>query len=153
MEEEQHTRFMQEALKEAQRAFDDDEIPIGTVIVLKNRIIARGYNQTERLHDVTAHAEMIAITSAANHIGSKFLNECTMYVTVEPCLMCAGALYWSRIPNIYYGASDNRFGYTQFNKDIFGSKVQLHQGILKDECAKLMLDFFKRKRDMDDLGR
>lgn len=149
MEEEQHTRFMQEALKEAQRAFDDDEIPIGAVIVLKNRIIARGHNQTERLHDVTAHAEMIAITSAANHIGSKFLDECTIYVTVEPCLMCAGALYWSRIPNIYYGASDNRFGYTQHNKDVFGAKVQVHSGILKDECAKLMLDFFRRKRDLN----
>ena len=151
MEEEQHIRFMQEALKEAQRAFDDDEIPIGAVVVLKSRIIARGHNQTERLHDVTAHAEMIAITSAANHLGSKFLDECSMYITVEPCLMCTGALYWSRIPNIYYGASDNLFGYTQFNKNIFGEKVNVHSGLLKDECAALMLDFFKKKRELDDL--
>src|SRR6187549_2949526 len=130
-----HAFFMQEALKEAQRALAEDEIPIGAVIVLKDRIIGRAYNQTERLHDVTAHAEMIAITSAANHLGSKFLDECTMYVTIEPCLMCAGALYWSRISNIYYGASDNRYGYTQFNKNVFGAKVHVHEGILKDECA------------------
>lgn len=147
-----HMHFMQEALKEAQRANAEDEVPIGAVVVLKDRIIARAYNQVEKLHDVTAHAEMIAITSAANHLGSKFLDECTMYVTVEPCLMCASALYWSRIPNIYYAASDNRFGYTRLDKSLFGKNVHLHHGILKDECAQLVSDFFKKKRELDDLG-
>lgn len=147
-----HTHFMREALKEAQRAHAEDEVPIGAVVVLKDRIIARGYNQVEKLNDVTAHAEMIAITSAANHLGSKFLEECAMYVTVEPCLMCASALYWSRIPHIYYGASDNRFGYTRLDKSLFGKKVQVHHGILKDECGQLVLDFFKKKRELDDLG-
>lgn len=146
-----HTHFMQEAFKEAQRANAEDEVPIGAVVVLKDRIIARAHNLVEKLHDVTAHAEMIAITSAANHLGSKFLEECTMYVTVEPCMMCASALYWSRIPNIYYGASDNRFGFTRLDKSLFGKNVQVHQGILKEECSKLVLDFFKKKRELDDL--
>lgn len=146
-----HPHFMQEALKEAQRANANDEVPIGAVVVLKERIIARGHNQVEKLNDVTAHAEMIAITAAANHLGSKFLEECAMYVTVEPCLMCASALYWSRIPHIYYGASDNRFGYTQHTQHLFGKNIHVHQGILKDECSKLVLDFFKRKRELDNL--
>lgn len=144
---------MQEALKEAQKAFDEDEIPIGAVVVLKDRIIARGYNQVERLHDVTAHAEMIAITSASNFLDSKYLEECTMYVTVEPCLMCASALYWSRISNIYYGVSDNRFGYTRIDKKLFGENTKVHHGILKEECARLVLNFFQKKRDLDDLVR
>jgi tRNA(adenine34) deaminase len=148
---EMQVRFMQEALKEAQRAFDEDEIPIGAVVVLNDRIIARGHNQVEKLNDATAHAEMIAITSASNHLGSKYLEECAIYVTVEPCMMCASALFWCRIGTIYYGASDNRFGYTRLDKNIFGEKVKIHRGILKDECAKLVLDFFKKKRDLDDL--
>ena len=146
-----HAHFMHEAFKEAERANAEDEVPIGAVVVLKDRIIARGYNQVEKLNDVTAHAEMIAMTSAANHLGSKFLEECTMYVTVEPCLMCASALYWSRIPNIYYGASDNRFGYTHHAQHLFGKNIHVHHGILKEECAQLVLDFFKSKRKLDDL--
>ncbi len=146
-----NAHFMQEALKEAQRAFSEDEIPIGAVVVLNDRIIGRGHNQVEKLNDATAHAEMIAITSASNHLGSKYLEECALYVTVEPCLMCASALFWSRIGSIYYGASDNRFGYTRLDKNIFGEKVKINRGILKDECASLILDFFKKKRDLDDL--
>lgn len=145
-----HIRFMREAIKEAQRALDEDEIPIGAVVVLNDRIIGRGHNQVERLNDATAHAEMIAITSASNHLGSKYLEECTMYVTVEPCLMCAGALYWSRVGTICYGASDNRFGYTQLDKKLFGGKVKIRHGILEEDCAQLILDFFKKKRDLDD---
>jgi len=149
--QDRHTHFMKEALKEAQRASDADEIPIGAVIVLKDRIIARAHNQVEKLNDATAHAEMIAITSASGFLGSKFLEDCTLYVTVEPCLMCASALYWSRISSICFGASDNRFGYTSLNKNIFGEKVKVHHGILAKECSKLVLDFFQKKRDLDDL--
>jgi len=150
-ETDRHIHFMQEALKEAQRAKADDEVPIGAVVVLKDRIIARGYNQVEKLNDVTAHAEMIAITAAANHLGSKFLDACAMYVTVEPCLMCASALYWSRIPHIYYGASDNRFGFTNHAQHLFGKNIHVHHGILKEECSKIVLDFFKKKRESDNL--
>lgn len=142
---------MQEALREAQRAFDEDEVPIGAVVVLNDRIIGRGHNQVEKLNDATAHAEMIAITSASNHLGSKYLEECAIYITVEPCLMCASALFWSKIGTICYGASDNRFGYTRLDKKLFGEKVKVHHGILKAECSKLVLDFFKKKRDLDDL--
>ena len=148
MQQDPHVRFMTEALKEAQRAFDEDEIPIGVVVVSQNRIIARAHNQVEKLHDVTAHAEMIAITSAANYLGSKYLEDCTLYVTVEPCVMCAAALTWSRIGEIYYAAADNRCGFSTVSEKIFGKKIKLHQGILQDECAALMLEFFKRKRDL-----
>lgn len=144
---------MQEALKEAQRAFDEDEIPIGAVIVLKNRVIARGHNQVERLHDVTAHAEMIAITSASNFLGSKYLEECVLYVTIEPCLMCATALYWSRISAIIYGAADNRFGYSRLYEKIFSKKTKVYRGIMAQECSKLVLDFFLKKRNPDDVAR
>jgi len=142
-----HEHFMREALKEAQRAFADDEIPVGALVVVKERIIARAYNQVEKLSDATAHAEMIAITAASGHLGSKFLDECSIYITVEPCLMCASALYWSRMGSIYYGASDNRFGFTRWDKNLFGKKVKVRSGILKDECAALMLDFFRKKRE------
>ena len=148
---ERHIHFMQEALKEANKAFDADEIPIGATIVLKDRIIGRAHNQVEVLNDATAHAEMVAITSASNFLGSKYLEECTIYVTAEPCLMCASALFWSRIGIIYYGASDNRFGFTRLDKKLFGKKVKVHHGILADECAKLILDFFQKKRNLDDL--
>ncbi|HXH18107.1 MAG TPA: nucleoside deaminase [Chitinophagales bacterium] len=146
-----HIHFMQEALKEAQKAYAAEEIPIGAVIVLKDRIIARAHNQVEKLSDATAHAEMIAITAASGYLGSKFLDECEMYVTVEPCLMCAGALYWSRIGKVYYGASDNRFGYTRTDKNIFGKNINVQRGILADECSKLILEFFRKKRDADGL--
>ena len=139
---------MMQALKEAKRAFEDDEVPVGAVVVLNERIIARGHNMTERLNDPTAHAEMIPLTSAFNLLGSKYLPESILYVTVEPCLMCAGAVYWSKIGKIVYGADDEKNGY----KKIAGSnwpshpKTELIRGVLKDDCAKLMKDFFQKKR-------
>jgi tRNA(adenine34) deaminase len=144
--------FMQQALKEAQLAFDEEEIPIGAVIVQSNRIIARGHNQTERLNDCTAHAEIIALTSAFNYLGSKYLPEATLYVTVEPCLMCAGALYWSKIGKIVYGAEDEKNGYRRGNPTAslnnwpFHPKTTLIKGLLATQCADLMRKFFKDKR-------
>jgi tRNA(adenine34) deaminase len=137
---------MKEALKEAKFAFDEDEVPIGAVVVAKNKIISRGYNQVEKLKDSTAHAEMIAITSATHGLGSKYLEDCTIYITVEPCLMCAAALFWSKISRIVFGASDNRYGFTNLDKNIFPADIQIQSGILKDECAALMKDFFRQKR-------
>ncbi|GIV34275.1 MAG: tRNA-specific adenosine deaminase [Chitinophagales bacterium] len=150
VDDSQHERFMREALKEAHLALQEQEIPVGAVITLNNRIIARAHNQVERLRDVTAHAEMIAITAAANYLGAKYLEECTLFVTIEPCLMCATALYWSHIPTIYYGASDNRFGYTRYTKTLFGKKVKIYSGLLAEECANLMLHFFRQKRKLHD---
>jgi tRNA(adenine34) deaminase len=140
--------YMMQALKEARRAYDEGEVPVGAVIVLNERIIARGYNQTERLNDPTAHAEIIALTSAFNHLGSKYLPEAIIYISVEPCLMCAGALYWSKIKRIVYGADDEKNGYrrsTGINWP-FHPKTELVHGILKDECAELMKSFFRNKR-------
>jgi tRNA(adenine34) deaminase len=143
--------FMKQALKEAHQAYDEDEIPIGAVVVLGNRIIARGHNQTERLNDSTAHAEMIALTSAFNHLGSKYLPEAALYVTVEPCLMCAGALYWSKIGKVVFGAEDEKNGYRRGIGELpapwpFHPKTQLIRGILREDCAALMRDFFRSKR-------
>jgi tRNA(adenine34) deaminase len=140
--------YMMQALKEARRAFDDEEIPIGALVVVNDKIIARGYNMTERLNDPTAHAEMIALTSAFNLLGSKYLPEATLYVTVEPCLMCAGAIYWSKLSRIVYGADDEKNGYkrTAGANWPFHPKAELVRGVLKDECANLMKDFFKNKR-------
>lgn len=138
--------FMKEALKEAQKALSKDEIPIGAVIVSKNQIIARAHNLTETLNDVTAHAEMQAITAAANAIGGKYLADCILYVTIEPCLMCAGALYWSQISKIVYGASDNKRGYTTSNTQILHPKTQVEKGVLENECSNILIDFFKKKR-------
>lgn len=140
--------YMMLALKEARKAFDDNEIPIGAVIVMNERVIARGYNQTERLNDPTAHAEIIALTSAFNHLGAKYLPDATIYITVEPCLMCAGALYWSKIKRIVYGAQDDKNGYrrTTASNWPFHPKTELVHGILKDECAELMTSFFRNKR-------
>ena len=137
---------MKEALKEAQKALAKDEIPIGAVIVSKNQIIARAHNLTETLNDVTAHAEMQAITAAANSIGGKYLTDCTLYVTIEPCLMCAGALCWSQISKIVYGASDNKRGYTTVKNDLLHPKTQVEKGVMENECSNLMIDFFKNKR-------
>lgn len=137
---------MKEALKEAQIAYDQDEVPVGAVVVVADSIIARAHNQVERLKDPTAHAEMIAITSATHAVGGKYLEKCTIYITVEPCLMCASALMWSKISCIVYGASDNRYGYSLLNQKLFPSDVQVVSGILKDECAALMKSFFKQKR-------
>jgi tRNA(adenine34) deaminase len=138
--------FMREALKEAKRAFEADEVPVGAVIVCDNAIIARAHNLTERLTDVTAHAEMQAITSAANHLGGKYLNECTLYVTLEPCLMCAGALHWSQIKKIVFGAADSKRGYMRLNQPVLHPKTEVVGGLLEDECSNLLKEFFKKKR-------
>ena len=138
--------FMREALKEAQRAFAEDEIPIGAVVVCQNKIIARAHNLTERLNDVTAHAEMQAFTSAANFLGGKYLQECTLYVTVEPCVMCAGASYWTQVGKIVFGTFDEKRGFLLKNKEILHPRTILVSGVLDNECAALMKEFFKKKR-------
>lgn len=139
--------FMNEALKEARYAFEEDEVPIGAVVVAQNRIIAKGRNQTEKLKDPTAHAEMIAITAATHALGSKYLMDCCIYITVEPCLMCATALYWSKISRIVFGAGDNRYGFTQLTaKKLFPDSIEIVSGVQQHECAVLMKDFFKKKR-------
>lgn len=140
-------KFMRAALDEAHRAFDADEIPIGAVVVCQGRIIGRGHNLTEMLNDVTAHAEMQAITAAANTLGGKYLQDCTLYVTVEPCMMCAGAIGWSQLSRIVYGASDDKRGYSVFtNRHPFHPKATITPGVLADECKELMQRFFKSKR-------
>ena len=137
---------MQEALKEAKKAFDADEVPVGVVIVADNKIIARTHNLTERLIDVTAHAEMQAITSAANFIGGKYLNDCTLYVTLEPCLMCAGALYWSHLTKLVYGASDDKKGFSKLTETVLHPKTVVVKGVLEQECSILLKEFFQKKR-------
>ena len=139
---------MMQALKEAQKAFEQEEIPIGAVVVINERIIARGHNMTERLNDPTAHAEMIALTSAFNALGAKYLPDATLYVTIEPCLMCAGALYWSKLGRIVYGAADEKNGYkkTAGTNWPFHPKSELIRVVLEDQCAQLMKDFFQSKR-------
>ena len=139
-------KYMAEALKEARLAFDEDEIPIGAVIVCRGRIIGRGHNMTERLHDPTAHAEMIAITAATDAVGGKYLGDCTIYVTVEPCPMCSGALNWAQIGRIVYGAPDPRRGYTLFSPSLLHPKTEARSGVLAEECTALIVDFFKGKR-------
>ena len=138
--------YMREALKEAVIAFEKEEVPVGSVIVGGNKIIARAYNLTETLNDVTAHAEMQAITSAASYIGGKYLKECTLYVTLEPCLMCAGALYWAQIARIVYGATDTKRGFSLNPSSPLHTTTTITSGILETECAILMKDFFKKKR-------
>lgn len=138
--------FMNEALKEAKKAFDADEVPVGVVIVAENKIIARTHNLTERLIDVTAHAEMQAITSAANFIGGKYLNDCTLYVTLEPCLMCAGALYWSHLTRLVYGASDDKKGFSTLSETVLHPKTVVFKGILEQECGGILKEFFQKKR-------
>ena len=138
--------FMNKALEEAQFAFDRDEVPVGAVIVAGNRIIARAHNLTETLTDVTAHAEMQAITSAAVYLGGKYLTECTLYVTLEPCLMCAGALYWAQIARIVYGATDSKRGFSLNSVSPLHPATTLTSGILEKESAALLTDFFKKKR-------
>lgn len=139
-------KFMRLAIAEAYQAATRDEVPIGAVIVCKDRVIARGHNLTETLTDVTAHAEMQAITAAQGTLGGKYLNNCTLYVTVEPCLMCAGALGWSQIDRVVYGAIDDKRGYHCFCDNPFHKKTKVTTGVLKDDCAQLMTDFFKKKR-------
>ncbi|WP_315571439.1 nucleoside deaminase [Alloprevotella tannerae] len=138
--------YMQKALIEAKQAFEEGEVPVGAVIVCRDRIIARSHNLTERLTDVTAHAEMQAITAAANALGGKYLTDCTLYVTVEPCVMCAGALAWSQLSRIVYGASDPKRGFSVFAPDALHPRTEVTKGVLAEECANLMKDFFQRRR-------
>ena len=140
------TYFMQQALREANEAFAANEVPVGAILVSQDRIIARAHNSVELLKDVTAHAEMIAITSAMQHLGSKYLPECTLYVTLEPCPMCAGALKWSQIGRIVYGAGDDKGGFMRFGKEMLHPATQLEFGIMHEECSTLLKSFFTEKR-------
>lgn len=138
--------FMRLALQEAQRAYEKDEVPVGAIIVSQDRIIAKGMNSVEMLNDITAHAEIIAITAAAQFLGSKYLTDCTMYVTLEPCPMCAGALKWSQIARVVYGASDDKAGFMRFGKEMLHPATLLGYGVMHDACAELMTMFFAAKR-------
>ncbi len=140
-------QFMKEALKEAQKAFDEDEIPIGAIVVCNNKIIARAHNLTERLNDVTAHAEMQAITAAANYLGGKYLNECTLFVTLEPCVMCAGAIAWSQLGKLVFGAPDTKKGFHLLNENrVLHPKTEVISGVLQNECSTIIRTFFQKKR-------
>lgn len=139
-------RYMQMALAQASEAASEDEVPIGAVIVCRGRIIGKGHNMTERLKDPTAHAEMIALTSATQAMGGKYLNDCTLYVTVEPCPMCAAALCWAQIGRIVYGAADPKRGYSLFTPSLLHPKTEVTLGVLGDECSKIVTDYFKSKR-------
>jgi tRNA(adenine34) deaminase len=138
--------FMREAFKEAQKAYDADEVPVGAVVVCNNQIIARAHNLTERLNDVTAHAEMQAITAAANYLGGKYLNECTLYVTLEPCIMCAGAIHWAQLKKIVFAAADPKRGYLRLNQSVLHPKTIVESGVMALECGNIITDFFKEKR-------
>lgn len=142
-----NTLFMNKAIAEAQKAYDQDEVPIGAVVVCNNQIIGKGHNQTETLNDVTAHAEMLAITSASNHLNTKYLDDCTLYVTVEPCVMCMGAIKHSRISKVVFGAFEPKTGYSKhINSDNFTNKIEITGGYLESECRDLMQTFFQSKR-------
>ena len=140
------TFYMKLALLEAQKAFGKGEVPVGAVVVCRDRIIARSHNLTETLTDVTAHAEMQAITAAANYLGGKYLSDCTLYVTVEPCVMCAGAIAWSQMGSLVFGAADEKRGYQRYAPQALHPKTNVRQGVLADDCALLMKDFFKKRR-------
>jgi len=137
---------MQQALRLAEQAYEENEIPVGAVVVANERIIAKAYNQTERLQDVTAHAEMLALTSAFNHFGAKYLPDCTLYVTLEPCVMCAGALHWAQIGKLVYAAADEKKGFTLHSEGILHPRTQVKQGILANESTELIQSFFRRMR-------
>jgi tRNA(adenine34) deaminase len=138
--------FMRQALIEAQKAYDTGEVPVGAVVVCDNRIIARAHNNTEQLCDVTAHAEMVAITAACNGLGNKYLDECTLYVTIEPCAMCAGAAAWAQLGRVVYGASDDKSGFMRFGKAMLHPKTKVSFGVMGEECGELMTAFFKERR-------
>ncbi len=138
--------FMREALKEANKAAETGEIPIGAIVVCQNRIIARAHNQTELLHDVTAHAEIIALTAAAQYLGNKYLEDCTLYVTLEPCVMCAGALSWAQLDRLVYGAADDKRGFMRFGKAVLHPTTKVAYGVLHDECGEVVKDFFRKMR-------
>ena len=137
---------MRQALNQAQLAFERGEVPVGAVIVAENRIISRAHNQTEQLTDVTAHAEMLALTAASNYLGGKYLNECTLYVTLEPCVMCAGAQYWAQLGKLVYGASDAKRGYSQKGKNLLHPRTEVSSGLLKEESEQLLKQFFAKLR-------
>ncbi len=141
--------FMNQALREAQKAFAEDEVPVGVVVVYKKQIIARAHNYTQRLNDVTAHAEMQAITSAANYINGKYLDQCDFYVTLEPCVMCAGALAWARPKRVIFGAFDAKRGFTMVDESILNKKTELSTGVLIEPCGKILTQFFEEKRKLD----
>jgi len=138
--------FMKQAYLEAEKAYDTKEVPVGAVVVCENRIIARAHNNTELLHDVTAHAEMVAITAACNGLGNKYLNECTLYVTLEPCVMCAGALAWTQLGRLVYGADDDKRGFMRFGKKLLHPKTKVELGVMKEDCELLMRQFFQELR-------
>ena len=140
--------FMRQAIREALKAYEADEVPVGAIVVSNNQIIARGHNLTEQLHDVTAHAEMQAITAASHYLGAKYLPDCTLYVTLEPCPMCAGAAFWTRIGRVVYGASDEKRGFSRWNAErgLLHPKTEVVSGVLEAECSALVRDFFARKR-------
>lgn len=140
--------FMKQAIIEAQKASDNGEIPVGAVIVANKKIIARAHNQTELLTDVTAHAEILAITSASNHLGNKYLQGCTLYVTLEPCIMCSGALRWSQLSKVVYGASDDKNGFMRYGKELLHPSSKLEYGVRHEECSQLLQDFFEKKRKL-----
>ena len=140
------TYFMKQALAQAKKAYDKDEVPVGAIIVCDNQIIARAHNYTEALNDVTAHAEMQVFTSAADYLGGKYLNECTLYVTLEPCVMCGGAAYWTQLKKVVYGAKDEKRGFSSLTQNILHPKTEIESGLLQKECVKLLSDFFKSKR-------
>ena len=139
--------FMREAMKEAAKAFDIGEVPVGAVVVSNNKIIGRAHNQTEKLTDATAHAEMLAITAAANYLGSKYLSECTLYVTLEPCVMCAGALHWTQLQKLVFGASDIQRGYSLVSTPLLHPKTEVVKGVKAEESKQMLIDFFKRIRN------
>lgn len=139
--------FMKQAMQEAQKAYEMDEVPIGAVVVSEKRIIARAHNQVQMLNDVTAHAEILAITSASNFLGNKYLHGCTLYVTIEPCTMCGGALRWSQIDKVIYGASDDKGGFMRFGKEFLHPKTKLEYGIMEEEIRAIMRTYFSSKRD------
>ena len=140
------TYFMKQALAQAKKAYDKDEVPVGAIIVCNNQIIARAHNYTEALNDVTAHAEMQAFTAATDYLGGKYLNECTLYVTFEPCVMCGGAAYWTQLKKVVYGAKDEKRGFSTLAENILHPKTEIESGLLQKECTKLLSDFFKSKR-------
>ena len=147
-QDQEDAHYMLLALQEAQKAFESDEIPIGAIVVCKGRIVGRGHNLTEQLNDVTAHAEMQAFTAASQTLGGKYLKECTLYVTVEPCVMCAGAAYWTQIGRLVYGAAEEKRGFSTKNTNLLHPKTLLKAGILAEECAELMKRFFINKRGL-----
>lgn len=143
-----HEQYMRRALDEAARAAEEGEIPVGAVVVCKGRIIARAHNETEKLNDVTAHAEMIATTMAASYLGGKYLNECTLYVTMEPCTMCAGALAWAQLGELVVGAPDSHRGYSRLNPPVLHPRTKVTSGVLAEECSKIVKDFFQARRSV-----